>query len=93
MLKQQSAEQAAKSLKALAHPERLLILCRLIEGEKSVGTLWKSSNLSQSSFSQHLAVLRKEHIVQVRKETQTVFYSLLDQNVQLIMKTFKKICC
>lgn len=68
------AEEAARLLKALAHPERLMILCHLIDGEQSAGELWRRSTLSQSAFSQHLGVLREECLVSCRKEAQTVFY-------------------
>lgn len=70
------AEQAAALLKALAHPARLLVLCRLIEGETSVGELQPVVGLSMSALSQHLALLREMELVTTRRESQTIYYSL-----------------
>ena len=88
-----NAVKAAKLLKGLAHDERLLILCQLLDGEQHVGELWKKSQLSQSAFSQHLAVLRKDGLVQTRKEAQTVYYSLANQDSIQILKVLQKIYC
>ncbi|MBL8298595.1 MAG: helix-turn-helix transcriptional regulator [Rhodanobacteraceae bacterium] len=70
------ADEAAALLKALAHPARLLVLCQLIEGESSVGQLQPLTGLSMSALSQHLAVLRNTALVETRRESQTIFYSL-----------------
>lgn len=70
------AEEAASLLRALAHPARLLVLCRLVEGEASVGELQPLTGLSMSALSQHLAVLREMELVTTRRESQTIFYSL-----------------
>lgn len=74
----QHAEQAAALLKALAHPARLLVLCQLVEGERSVSELQPITELSMSALSQHLAVLREMELVHTRREAQTIFYSLAD---------------
>jgi len=89
----QNAETAAKLLKGLGNAERLLILCQLLDGEQNVGELWEKSQLSQSAFSQHLAVLRKDHLVQTRKEAQTVYYSLANKDSIQILKVLQKIFC
>jgi len=70
------AETAANLLKALAHPARLLVLCRLVEGETSVGELQPLVSLSMSALSQHLATLREMELVTTRREAQTIYYSL-----------------
>ena len=70
------ADRAAALLKSLAHPARLLVVCRLVEGEASVSTLQALGSLSMSALSQHLAVLRDAQLVQTRRESQTIFYSL-----------------
>lgn len=70
------ADKAARLLKALAHPARLLVLCRLVEGEASVSELQPLVGLSMSALSQHLAVLRDLNLVCTRRESQTIFYSL-----------------
>ncbi len=87
------AYHAAKLLKSLANHERLLILCHLIEGEQSVGHLWQKSNLSQSAFSQHLAVLRAQGIVSTRKETQTIYYSLTNSSALRLLEALHGIYC
>ena len=71
------AEQAAALLKALAHPARLLVLCRLVDGECSVSELQPLVGLSMSALSQHLSVLRELDLVATRRESQTIYYSLV----------------
>ena len=72
------AAEAAALLKALAHPARLLVLCQLVEGERSVGELQPVTGLSMSALSQHLAVLREMQLVHTRREAQTIFYALAE---------------
>lgn len=72
------ADEAAALLKALAHPARLLVLCRLVEGETSVSELQPLVGLSMSALSQHLAVLREMELVGTRRESQTIYYSLAE---------------
>jgi DNA-binding transcriptional ArsR family regulator len=70
------AGEAANLLRALGNEQRLLILCALAEGERTVSTLNEHVPLSQSALSQHLAVLRRDGVVEARREAQNVFYSL-----------------
>ena len=70
------ASHAVELLKAMANEWRLMILCQLSEGEKTVSELQAILGLSQSALSQHLAVLRREKIVKSRKHAQSVSYSL-----------------
>ena len=70
------ASHACELLKAMANEWRLMILCQLSEGEKTVSELQTLLGLSQSALSQHLAVLRREKIVTARKHAQSVSYSL-----------------
>ncbi|MCW5590431.1 MAG: helix-turn-helix transcriptional regulator [Legionellales bacterium] len=88
-----NSRRAAEMLKALAHPERLMILCQLVAGEKTVGELWQGSDLSQSAFSQHLAVLRRKKLVTIRKEAQTIFYTLANQDSIKILELLHRIYC
>ena len=74
----QHAAAAAELLKALSHPARLLVMCRLVDGEASVGELQQQIGLSMSALSQHLAVLRELALVNTRRQSQTIFYSLAD---------------
>lgn len=68
------AEQCAGFLKGLANPHRLLILCELAHGEKSVSALIEATGLPQTSMSQHLAKLKDERIVSFRRDHRTLFY-------------------
>ena len=72
------AGDAARLLRALANDKRLMLLCLLFGGERSVGELNARVDLSQSALSQHLAVLREEGIVATRREAQTVRYRIAD---------------
>ena len=87
------ANDVAELLKAMAHQERLMVLCQLLEGEVGVGQLQEMSSLSQSAFSQQLSVLRKNGIVSVRKESQQVFYSLADPRVKELITGLHRIFC
>jgi DNA-binding transcriptional ArsR family regulator len=80
-----SAESAARLLKVMASEQRLLILCRLMQGEASVGELSESARLAQTGASQHLARMRSEGLVSTRREGQTIWYRLEDRNVARIM--------
>lgn len=88
-----SAESAVIFLKSMAHKDRLLILCHLSGGEISAGELARRSLLSQSAFSQHLAILREEHLVKTRRESQTIYYSLANGSVIEVLLTLKQIFC
>lgn len=72
------ADKAESLLKALASKPRLMILCNLSTGEKSVGELLNEVELSPSAMSQHLALLREQGLVSTRRQAQTIFYSLED---------------
>ena len=78
---------ATKILKAMANKKRLLILCALDEGEKSVGQLEVIADLSQSALSQHLAKLRHDKIVKTRRDAQTIYYSINEKAVPAVIKT------
>jgi DNA-binding transcriptional ArsR family regulator len=90
---QAQAEEAAELLKALSNPQRLRVMCLLIDGEKTVGEINAEVELSQSALSQHLAVLREGGLVQTRREAQNVFYSVADGPVQQIMRTLHDVYC
>lgn len=87
------AEQATELLRAMAHPQRLRVLCLLVEGERSVGEINRDIELSQSALSQHLARLREEGLVQTRKEAQTVFYSLVPGPALEVIRTLHDVYC
>jgi len=87
------ADEAARLLKALANDKRLLILCLLAEGERSVGELNARLDLSQSALSQHLAVLRAEGLVETRREAQVIRYSLVPGPAFEVIRTLHDIYC
>lgn len=87
------AARAATLLRALGNPNRLMVLCSLIEGEQSVGELNERIPLSQSALSQHLARLRDENLVATRRESQTIHYRLSDPVVyELIAPLYRRYC-
>ena len=88
-----SAVRVTDLLKAMANPSRLMILCQLAEGEKSVGEMEGIIGLSQSGLSQHLAVLRRKRIVSTRREAQSIYYSLASKEVEEIMAALYRIFC
>jgi DNA-binding transcriptional ArsR family regulator len=88
-----NARTAAPVLKAMGNPARLMILCRIAEGECSVSEIERAIRLSQSSISQHLAVLRRNDVVASRREGQAVFYSLASERVAAIMATLQRVFC
>lgn len=90
---QENARHAAALLKAMSNPSRLVILCQLAEGERSVGELARIVGLSQSGISQHLAVLRRGAVVATRRERQTVLYSLAGDDVVALMATLHAVFC
>jgi DNA-binding transcriptional ArsR family regulator len=90
---QAQSERAADMLKAIANPQRLRVLCLLVDGEKSVGEINAEVNLSQSALSQHLAVLRDKHLVVTRRESQNVYYSVAPGPVFDIILTLHTIYC
>lgn len=87
-----NAAMMAGRLKLMSHPERLLMLCRMDEGEVSVTQLVELSGLSQSSVSQHLAMLREEDVVTIRSEAQTRYYSLKDPIVRGVIHALCELC-
>jgi ArsR family transcriptional regulator len=87
------AAVAARLLKMLGNEARLMVLCQLVEGERSVGALQRGSGLSQSALSQHLAKLREESLVATRREAQTIFYRLADPKAARVIETLAAIYC
>jgi DNA-binding transcriptional ArsR family regulator len=89
----ENAARATALLKTMANSSRLIILCHLAEGEKSVGELVKAVGTSQSGLSQHLAILRREQLVTTRRAGQTIFYSLASAEAAAIMRTLYVVFC
>lgn len=87
------AEEAARLLRSLGNPNRLMILCLLSGGEMAVSELNASLPLSQSALSQHLAVLREEGLVTTRREGQTIYYSVPDGPALRILEVLYGLYC
>ena len=87
------AATVSRFLKAMANPSRLLVLCQLADGEKSVGELERAVGLSQSALSQHLAVLRREEVVKTRREGQNIYYLLASAEAAAVMHTLYEVFC
>ncbi|CAO3442225.1 Transcriptional regulator, ArsR family [Azospirillum largimobile] len=84
---------AAKLMKALSNEARLLILCELGQGERSVGQLGEIVGLSQSALSQHLARLRADGLVRTRRRSQTIFYSIASREVTAVIEVLADLFC
>lgn len=84
---------AASLLKSLANDRRLMILCDLLHGERSVGELEDLIGLSQSALSQHLARLRRDRLVKTRRESQTIYYSLADSAAAKVIGVLYELYC
>jgi ArsR family transcriptional regulator, virulence genes transcriptional regulator len=87
------ATNACELLKAMSNKWRLMILCQLSEGEKTVGELQRLLGVGQSAVSQHLAILRRENIVASRKNAQSIYYSLSGNQAIKIMATLHDVFC
>lgn len=87
------AGDAARLLRALANDKRLMLLCLLFGGERSVSELNARVDLSQSALSQHLAVLRNDGLVNTRRDGQTILYALADGPALRVIETLHGIYC
>ena len=89
----ESAREASEFLKALAHESRLLILCNLLGGEKSVGELEAFLDLRQSTVSQQLARLRLEGLVAARRDGKTIYYNIASDKVRSVIGVLYSAFC
>ncbi len=90
---ERSAAAAAAYLKTLAHERRLMILCHLGSGEKSVTELEALLNTRQAAVSQMLARLREEKLVSTRRDGKTIYYNLADQNTAEVIGMLYRLFC
>lgn len=89
----QQARKASDLLKALSHETRLLILCILSEGEKSVSELEEILSMPQAAVSQQLARLRFDRLVSTRRDGRMIYYSIMDQEVSSVVETLYDLFC
>ena len=87
------AEEVSELLAAMANPKRLIVLCTLLAGEKSVGDLAGIVGLSPAALSQHLGKMRALRLVSTRRDGQTIFYSLASAEVRRVLETLYEIYC
>ena len=87
------AGEAAALLKALSNESRLLILCTLAGNEMSVSELNEQIPLSQSALSQQLAVLRREGLVETRREAQVIYYSVAPSSALRVIEVLRELYC
>ena len=88
-----AAEEAAGCLRALSNPSRLLLLCQMVEGERSVGELEAALDLGQAYVSQQLARLRADGLVKSERDGRIVRYSLADSRVKPILQVLYQEFC
>lgn len=90
---QRNAARAEAILKQIANAKRLMILCNLIAGEKSVGELEALVNLSQSALSQHLSKLRLAGLIRSEKRGKMVYYRICSVEAQALLSTVYMVFC
>jgi DNA-binding transcriptional ArsR family regulator len=88
-----NARRAADLLKALAHESRLMILCILSEGEKSVSELEQLLSLQQPAVSQQLARLRADGLVSTRRDGKAIYYSLASEEARVVVGAVYDVFC
>ena len=88
-----AAQRASDLKKTLGHKDRLMVLCHLASGEKSVGELANLLDIPQSPLSQHLARMRKESLVSTRREAQTIYYSISSGKAGRMVELMHELYC
>ena len=87
------APEAAAFLRWLANPNRLLLLCHISQGERSVAQIMEDLELKQPALSQQLAELRRSGFVQARRQSRSILYSLKDERARVIMEALYAVFC
>lgn len=88
-----AASETAAVLRSLSHPDRLMLLCQLSQGEHSVGELEALLDIQQPNLSQHLGVLRAERLVDTRRDGKRIFYTVKDPKVLHLLSTLYLLYC
>ena len=90
---QQASLQASQLLKSLSHPDRLLLLCQLTQGEYCVGELEQLVGVGQPSLSQQLGILRKDELVATRREGKQIYYRIAsDDALAVLQLLYQRFC-
>lgn len=88
-----AAQEATAVLRALSNEDRLLILCQISQGEKSVGALEELLDLHQPTLSQQLGVLRAQGLVNTRRDGKRIYYAISDPKVLSVLETLYGLYC
>jgi ArsR family transcriptional regulator len=88
-----SAEAACRLMKVLSNPDRLMLLCQLLQGEHNVGELEATLGITQPTLSQQLTVLREESLVSTRREGKHVYYQINSPQAQAVIRTLYQQFC
>lgn len=88
-----SADRASEFLKSMANPQRLRILCYIMDGEKPVGEIAEAIGANQSSVSQNLALMRREGLVAPRRDGQTIYYRIVEKKLLKVLKLLTDMFC
>jgi ArsR family transcriptional regulator len=90
---QEKCQNVSELLKILAHPQRLMILCQLSDGPKTVGELESLTHATQSAVSQFLTRMKLEGLVTNRRKGQFVVYQVADSKIKRLLQSLYKIYC
>jgi len=88
-----AAEKAAELMRSLSHPQRLLVLCALVDGERSVAELRQGLAIEQVPMSQQLRRLRADGLVEARREGTTVYYSIVRPEILTVVQALHDAFC
>ena len=88
-----NADEAGQLLKALGNPDRLLLLCQLVAGEMNVGELEERLKIVQPTLSQQLGVLRREGLVDTRRDGRQIYYSISSPQALAVIETLYQLFC
>ena len=87
------ADKASRLMKVMANADRLMLLCQLSSGEKSVGELESILDIRQPTLSQQLTVLRESELVATRRDGKSIFYSISSQSAMAVMQVLHQEIC
>ena len=90
---QAAANKASKLLKVLCNNDRLVLLCQMTQGERSVSELAAITSIQQPSLSQQLTVLRLEQLVHTRREGKQIFYSIVSSEALAVLQVLHQLYC
>jgi len=90
---EKQCHEVAALLKAMSHPQRLMIMCYLAEGEKNVSEILELCQISQSQMSQFLNRMQREKLLKMRKEGNFSYYSVSNPKVLSLLKSLQKSFC